>query len=54
MFNRRMEELIGVPAEEALGKTPAEIRPADVGDSDKHHRSVVETGKLHVSEQYLT
>ena len=23
MFNRRMEELIGVPAEEALGKTPA-------------------------------
>ncbi len=54
MFNRRMEELIGVPASEALGKTPMDIRPADVGNSDKHHRSVVETGKLHVSEQYLT
>ncbi|HEY8141251.1 MAG TPA: PAS domain S-box protein, partial [Kofleriaceae bacterium] len=54
MFNRRMEELIGVPASEALGKTPTDIRPDEVGNSDKHHRSVVETGKLHVSEQYLT
>ena len=55
MFNRRMEELIGVPAAEALGKTPAELRPAvEIGNSDKHHRSVVETGKMHVSEQYLT
>ena len=55
MFNRRMEELIGVPAAEALGRLPAEIRPPDVvGNSDRHHRLVVETGKLHVSEQYLT
>jgi PAS domain S-box-containing protein len=55
MFNRRMEELIGIPAEEALGKTPSEFRTTEeVGNSDKHHRSVVETGKMHVSEQYLT
>ena len=55
MFNRRMEELIGVPAADALGRTPSEIRPPDVvGNSDQHHRSVVETGKMHVSEQYLT
>ncbi len=55
MFNRRMEELIGVPASEALGRLPSEIRPAEiVGNSDKHHHDVVATGKLHVSEQYLT
>ena len=55
MFNRRMEELIGVPAARALGKLPGEIRSAEIiGNSDKHHRSVVETGRLHVSEQYLT
>ncbi len=54
MFNRRMEELIGVPAAEALGRMPEDIRPGEVGNSDKHHRSVVETGRLHVSEQYLT
>ena len=54
MFNRRMEELIGVPAEEALGRMPSEIRSPDVvGNSDRHHRLVVETGKLHASEQYL-
>ncbi len=52
MFNRRMEELIGVPAEEALGRMPSEIRSPDVvGNSDRHHRLVVETGKLHASEQ---
>ena len=55
MFNRRMEELIGVPAAEALGQMPSDIRSPDVvGNSDRHHRLVVETGKLHVSEQYLT
>jgi PAS domain S-box-containing protein len=54
MFNRRMEELIGVPAEEALGRMPGEIRSPDVvGNSDRHHRLVVETGRLHASEQYL-
>ena len=55
MFNRRMEELIGVPASEALGGFPASIRSPDVvGNSDRHHRLVVETGRLHASEQYLT
>jgi PAS domain S-box-containing protein len=55
MFNRRMEELIGVPASEALGRTPSEIRtPEMIGGSDLHHREVVETGKVHVSEQFLT
>ena len=40
MFNRRMEELIGVPAAEALGRMPREIRSPDVvGNSDRHHRS---------------
>jgi PAS domain S-box-containing protein len=54
MFNRRMEELVGVPAEEALGRMPSEIRSPDVvGNSDRHHRLVVETGKQHASEQYL-
>ena len=54
MFNRRMEELIGVPAAEALGRLPGEIRSPDiVGNSDRHHRLVVGTGKLHASEQYL-
>ena len=55
MYNRRMEELIGVPAAEALGKRPSEIRlPEIVGDSDRHHELVIETGRMHVSEQYLT
>ena len=55
MFNRRMEELIGVPAADALGRMASDIRPPDlVGNSDLHHRSVVETGRMHVSEQYLT
>ena len=55
MFNRRMEEMIGVPAADALGRLPAEVRPPEVvGESDAHHRAVVETGKQHVSEQYLT
>ena len=40
MFNRRMEELIGVPAAEALGRLPSEIRSPDVvGNSDRHHRA---------------
>ncbi len=55
MFNRRMEEMIGVPAADALGRLPAEVRPPEVvGESDAHHRAVVESGKQHVSEQYLT
>ena len=55
MFNRRMEEMLGVPAADALGRTPGEIRSSDVvGNSDRHHRQVVETGRLHASEQYLT
>ena len=35
MFNRRMEELVGVPAAEALGKTPVEIHPGEVGNADE-------------------
>ena len=55
MFNRRMEEMIGVPAADALGRLPAEVRPPEVvGESDTYHRAVVETGRQHVSEQYLT
>ncbi|WP_297977388.1 PAS domain S-box protein, partial [uncultured Amaricoccus sp.] len=54
MFNRRMEELIGVPAEAALGRMPGEVHPPDVmGQSDRHHRLVVETGRVHASEQCL-
>ena len=35
MFNRRMEEMIGVPAADALGRLPAEVRPPEVvGESD--------------------
>ena len=35
MFNRRMEEMIGVPAETALGRLPTEVRPPEVvGESD--------------------
>ncbi|MFO1208284.1 MAG: PAS domain S-box protein [Amaricoccus sp.] len=55
MFNRRMEQLIGVPAEAALGRLPAEVRPPEVvGESDLHHRRVVETGEMYVTEQHLT
>jgi PAS domain S-box-containing protein len=55
MFNRRMEEMIGVPAATALGRLPIEIRPPDVvAESDTLHQQVIETGRMHVSEQHLT
>ena len=55
MFNRRMEEMIGVPAAAALGKLPAEVRPAEVvAESDAYHRQVADSGEMHVTEQHLT
>jgi PAS domain S-box-containing protein len=53
MLNREMEAVLGVAADPALGRTPEEIAAPLLGDSDEPHRSVVETGRRHVSEQHL-
>jgi PAS domain S-box-containing protein len=53
MVNREMEALLGVPAAQVLGRLPQEIVPELVGNSNAHHRAVVETGRLHVSEEHL-
>jgi PAS domain S-box-containing protein len=54
MLNRGMEQIIGKPASEILGRFPSDLAPPEVvGNSDLHHREVVETGQLRVSEQHL-